>query len=189
MDDLRNLWQKQEVEEVKISVDELRLKAAKFQSRVRWRNLREQAACLFVIAAFSAMSFKIPQTIPRIAFALIIVGAVYVGWHIQRWASPKVVPAADLGRANCLGFYRSELERQSHLLRRIWRWYLGPMIPGFSVLLIYGIWAAPSGRRWFVVGYAIVAAASFWLIGRLNQNTARRLDGQIAELDRELGGA
>jgi hypothetical protein len=39
MDDLRNLWQKQEVEEVKmISVDELRVKAAKFQSRIRWRN-------------------------------------------------------------------------------------------------------------------------------------------------------
>ena len=31
MDDPRNLWQSQEVEEMKISVDELRAKAAKFQ--------------------------------------------------------------------------------------------------------------------------------------------------------------
>ena len=69
MDDLRNLWQNQEVEEVRISVDELRVKAAKFQGRIRWRNLREQAVCLFVIPAFGAMSLKIHQAVPRISFA------------------------------------------------------------------------------------------------------------------------
>jgi hypothetical protein len=185
MDDLRNLWQKQEVEEVRISVDELRAKAAKFQSRIRWRNLREQAACLLVIVAFGAMSLKTPQTIPRIAFALIIAGAIYVAWHIQKWGSPKVVPT-DMGRANCAEFYRDELERQRNLLRSIWKWYLGPLIPGLSLLVIYRIWVTPSDRRWFPIAYAVVAAAFFWLIGWLNQRVARRLEGQIAELDREL---
>ena len=185
MDDPRNLWQKQEVEEVKFSVDELRLKAAKFQSRIRWRNLREQAACLFVITAFGAMSLKTPQTVPRISFALIIAGAIYVGWHIQKWGSPKVLPA-DLGRASCAGFYRDELERQRNLLRSIWKWYLGPLIPGMSLLVIYGIWASPPDRRWFPIAYAVAAGVFFWLIGWLNQRAARRLDRQIAELDREL---
>jgi len=186
MDDLRHLWQKQEVEEMKmISVDELRVKAAKFQSRIRWRNLREQAACLFVIAAFGAMSLKTSQTVPRIGFALIIAGAIYVAWHLQKWGSPKVLPA-DLGRANCVGFYRDELERQRNLLRSIWKWYLGPLIPGMSLLVIYGIWVAPPDRRWFPLSYAVAAGAFFWLIGWLNQRAARRLEGQIAELDREL---
>jgi hypothetical protein len=186
MDDLRNLWQKQEAEEVKmISVDELRVKAAKFQSRIRWRNLREQAACLFVVAAFGAMSWKTPQTVPRIGFALIIAGAIYVAWHIQKWGSAKVLPA-DLGRANCVGFYRDELERQRNLLRSIWKWYLGPLIPGMSLLVIYGIWVAPPDRRWFPISYAVAAAALFWLVGWLNQRAARRLEGQITELDREL---
>ncbi len=185
MDDLRNLWRKQEVERVKISVEELRVKAAKFQSRIRWRNLREQAACLFVIAAFGAMSLKISQTVPRIGFALIIAGTIYVGWHLQKWGAPKVLPA-DLGRASCVRFYRDELERQRNLLRSIWKWYLGPLIPGMSLLVIYGIWAAPSDRRWFPIAFAVVAAALFWLVGWLNQRAARRLKGQIAELDREL---
>jgi hypothetical protein len=185
MDDLRNLWQKQEVEEVRISIDELRLKAAKFQSRIRWRNLREQAACLFVVALFGLMSLKTPQTVPRISFALIIVGAIYIAWHIQKWGSPKILPA-DLGRAKCARFYRDELERQCNLLRGIWKWYLGPLIPGISLLEIYGIWVAPSDRRWFPIAYAVAAAAFFWLVGWLNQRAARGLEVQIAELDREL---
>jgi len=61
MDDLRNLWQKQEVEQMRISVDELRAEAAKFKSRIRWRNLREQVACLFVIVAFGVMCVKFPS--------------------------------------------------------------------------------------------------------------------------------
>ncbi len=187
MDDPRNLWQKQEVEEVKISVDELRAKAAKFQSRIHWRNLREQAACLLAIVWFGAMSVKTSQIVPRIAFALIVAGAIYVAWHIQKWGAPGVLPA-DLGRANCAGFYRDELERQRSLLRSIWKWYLGPLIPGMGLLVIYGIWVAPSSKRWFPIVYAVAAAVAFWLIGRLNQRAARRLEGQIAELDRELPG-
>jgi hypothetical protein len=170
---------------VKIPVEELRLKAAKFQRRIRWRNLREQAACLFVIAIFGAQSLMMPQTVPRIAFALMIAGAVYIAWHIQKWGSPRVIPA-DLGRANCLEFYRDELERQRALGRSIWKWYLGPLIPGMSLLAVYGICVAPSGLRWFPIAYAVLAAACFWIVGWLNQSAARRLEGQIAELDREL---
>jgi uncharacterized membrane protein YfcA len=185
MDDLRNFWQNQEVEEVRISVDELRVKAAKFQNRIRWRNLREQAACLFVIAILGAMSLMMPQTVPRISLALMIAAAIYVGWHIQKSGSPKVLPA-NLGRANCVEFYRGELERQRNLARSVWKWYLGPLIPGMSLLVIYAIWAAPSHLRWFPIVYAVAAAACFWLIGWLNQCAARRLERQIAELDSEL---
>ena len=49
MDDPRNLWQTQEVEEMRISVEELRAKAAKFNGRIRWRNVREYVAALIVI--------------------------------------------------------------------------------------------------------------------------------------------
>lgn len=185
MDDLRDLWQKQEVEPMTISVNELRVKAAKFQRRIRWRNLREQAACLLVIMAFGVMSWKIPQTVPRLSCLLIVAGAIYVAWHIQKWGTPKVVPS-ELGRANCVGFYRDELERQRNLLRSIWKWYLGPLIPGMSLLVMYGIWATPADRRWFPITYAAAAGAFFWLVGWLNQRAARRLQGQIAELDREL---
>lgn len=182
MEDLRNLWQEQETEEMKISVDELRLRAAKFQNAVRWRNLREQAACLFVIVAFGVMSWKIPQTVPRISFALIIAGAIYVAWHLQKWGAPKRAPE-DLARATSVEFYRGELERQCALLRGVWKWYLGPLVPGLTLLVLWGIWVAGPERRWFPITYAVVAAAAFALIGWLNQRTARKLEGMITELD------
>ncbi len=185
MDEFRNLWQNQEVEEMRISVDELRAKAAKFQSRIRWRNVREQVACLFVIVFFGAICVKTPQTVPRISDALIVAGAIYVAWHIQVWGAPKSLPA-DMGRANCVGFYRRELERQRDLLSGIWKWYLGPLIPGMALLVTYAIVAAPPHRRWFPVVYAVAAAAFFWIIGRMNQRAAQRLSGQIAELDSEV---
>jgi hypothetical protein len=188
MDDPRNLWQSQEGEEMTISVDELRAKAAKFQSRIRWRNWREQAACLFVIVAFGAGFLKMPQIVPRISCALIVVGAIYIAWHIRRWGAPQSLPA-DMGRANCAGFYRGELARQRDLLRSVWKWYLGPMIPGLGLFVVYGIWIAPPGRRWFPVVYAVATAAFFWAIGWLNRRAARQLESQIAELDRELSGA
>ncbi len=185
MDDFRNLWQDQEVEEMRISVDELRVRAAKFQSRIRWRNVREQAAGLLAAVAFGAMCVKSPQTVPRIACALIAAGAIYIAWHIQVRGVPKSLPA-DMGRANSIGFYRSELERQRNLLSSIWKWYLGPLIPGMGLLIIYGIVTAAPGRRWFPIVYAVSACAFFWLVDWINQRAARRLSGQIAELDREL---
>ena len=186
MDDFRNIWQNQEVEQMKISIDELRAKAAKFQRRIRGRNLREQAACLFVIVFFGAMCLKGPQTVPRIACGLIVVGATYIAWHLQARGAPKSLPA-DLGRANSIGFYRSELERQRNLLSGIWKWYLGPLIPGMGLLILYGIVNAAPSRRWFPITYAVSACAFFWLVGWINQRAAKRLSRQITELDRELG--
>ena len=181
MDDLRNLWQNQQVEDMKISITELRAKAAKFQKRIRRRNLREQVACLFVIVAFGWMFYKSVAVGPRIGFGLIVAGAVYIGWHLYAKATPKALPS-DIGSANGLDFYRRELERQRDLLQDIWKWYLGPLIPGMAILVIGGILNAPPERRWFSSAYAMFCIALFWGIGRLNFRAARRLNGQIEEL-------
>jgi hypothetical protein len=36
--DLRNLWQSQERENVTITLEEIRLRAARFERRIWWRN-------------------------------------------------------------------------------------------------------------------------------------------------------
>ena len=185
MDEFRKLWQNQEVEPIRISIDELRTKAAKFQRRILWRNAREQVACLFVVLMFGAMCVKAPQTVLRIACVLVIGGAIYIAWHIHVWGRPTSLPA-DMGRANCAEFYRRELEGQRDLLSSIWKWYLGPLAPGMAVFVIYGIVASPPQRRWFPVAYAISALAMFWIIGHINQRAAKRLAVQISELDFEL---
>jgi len=181
MDDFRNLWQNQEADEMKISITELRAKAAKFQNRIQRRNLREQLACLFVIIAFGWMFFKSPAAVPRIGFGLIVVGAIYVAWHLWAKGTPNALPS-DIGSANCVEFYRRELEKQRDLLQDIWKWYLGPLIPGMAILVIGGILDAPPERRWFPSGYAVFCIALFWGIGQFNFRAARRLTQQMEEL-------
>jgi hypothetical protein len=181
MDDLRNIWQNQEVEEMKIPIAELRAKAVKFQRRVQWRNVLEQAAAVFVIAALGTSFFMTTAIVPRISYVLIVAAACYAAWQLRVRGASKPVPS-DMVGASCLEFHRRELEKQRDLLRNIWKWYLGPMVPGLALLVIWSIAAAPPARRWFPIAYAAVAALCFWGIGRLNRRGAVRLDRQIAEL-------
>lgn len=170
---------------MKISVDELRAKAAKFQSRLRWRNWREQVAAVVVIVGCAGAVWTTPHTVERIGYALLIAGATYVMWHLWLRGSAKSLPA-DMGRADCVSFYQSELARQRDLLRGIWKWYIGPLIPALALLSVYHIVIAPPGQRWFPVTYAVVLPAFLWFVGWLNLRAARRLDRRIAELDREF---
>ena len=99
MDDPRNLWQNQEVEEMKFSVEELRAKAAKFERLIRWRNWREYVAGLIVIVWAGMIVWRTPHTIERIGYGLIVVGLIYVMWHLRKWGSARSLPA-DMGRAD-----------------------------------------------------------------------------------------
>jgi hypothetical protein len=188
MDDPRNLWQTQEVEEMKFSLEELRAKAAKFQNRIRRRNIREYLAALVVVVLFADFLWKTPDTIQRIGFALVIVGALYYIWHLWKWGAAKFLPA-DLGRADCLRFYRGELERQRDLLRGVWKWAILPIAPGLTIGLVYGIVTASPLARWRSVLGAAIAAAIIVVIAWLNQRAARSLDTRIAELNRDLASS
>ncbi len=171
---------------MRISVEELRAKAAKFSKRIRRRNVREYVAGVIAIAWAGIYFWRIPHLVERIALALLIAAVIYSMWYLKKWAPPKSLPA-DMGRADCVRFYQSELERQRDLLRSIWKWGLGPFIPGMTLICVYFVVVPPSGHRWVSVANAVFQAAVFSVLGWLNLRAARRLDRRIEELDRELG--
>jgi small-conductance mechanosensitive channel len=179
--DVRSLWQKQETDDVQISVDELRRKASAFQKRIRRRNIREYAAAVLVIVAFSWFFVVSHELVPRISFALIVLSTFWVVYNLHRRGSVKAAPA-DMGRANSIQFFRGELERQRDLLNRIWSWYLGPFIPGMAILIAFNIVKNPRGKRLFTEVYAVFVVLIFWGVGYMNKRGARRLDRQIEEL-------
>lgn len=164
-----------------MSIEELRAKATKFQSRIRWRNVREYAAAVFVIVAFTMQAIRVSAPVPRIAFALIIAGTFYVVWHLHAWGAAEPLPS-DMGSESGIAFYRRQLERQRDLLGNIWKWYLGPLIPGFALLMGWMIVTLRPDRRWRPAVVAGMAVALFLAIGWLNRRAARRLDRQIREL-------
>jgi hypothetical protein len=166
---------------MRMSVDEIRQRAGKFQRKIYWRNAREYVAALVVLAIFGFDFWHTSDALARVAFGLIIAGTLYVMWNLHERGASRSLPA-DLGLASGLDFYRLELERQRDLLRSVWSWYLGPMIPGLVVLMVARGRTNPS-RLWPVglssALIALVFVSAWWL----NQRAARRLQGRIDELN------
>jgi len=173
---------------MKFSVEELRAKAAKFQRGIGRRNVREYLAALIVMGWAAVACWKTPELVPRTAFALLVAGAIFYAFYLWRWGSARRAPA-NMGAAACVSFYRGELERQRDLVQSVWKWAIGPILPGFVLLTAYNITVASPGKRWQQVGFLVLEAALLALVIWLNMRAARRLDRRIQDLDREVGAA
>jgi hypothetical protein len=179
-DDLRNVWQNQPVEKTTMPLEEIQRRSRRFEKRIDRRNLREYAGGAFVIAGFTYYIFKFPGPLIRTGCALIIAGSLFVMVQLYRRASPSKLPA-DLAVTASSEFHRRELVRQRDLLRSVWLWYIGPLVPGLAV---FEAGTMPQHSPWWM----FLLAALFFLAGFggivwLNRRAADRLDRQIAELD------
>lgn len=186
MDDPRNIWQTQEVEEMRFSVEELRAKAAKFHGRIWRRNLREYVAALVVIVFFGLAFWNARQVVARVAFGWIIAWSLFYMWYLWRWGSATPVPA-NMGSAASVGFYRNELARQRDLLRSVWKWVILPIVPALVLLTVYKFTSTGHGKLRQHIAGVLSEAVLLAVVAWLNMRAARRLDCRIAELDRDLG--
>ena len=183
------LWQNQKTEGVRMSVEQVRLEAGRFQRKISARNLREYAAALAVTVFFGWEFSRTTDLMVRIGFGLILAGTAYVVWHLLSLGSPGTLDE-QAGLENWIQFRRRELVRQRDLLRSIWRWYLGPMVPGLVVVIAASLRHGRSHLA-FVFGvtvYALAVAAFFVWGGRLNARAAEKLQRQIDELDEQSRG-
>src|ERR1035437_9119581 len=130
--DIRNVWQNQPLENTPMPLEEIRQKARQFEKQINRRNLREYIGAVFVVAAFTFYIFKFPSLTIRAGSALIIAGTLCIVVHIYKRASPGTLSVARALTAS-LEFPRRELVRQRDLLRSVWRWYIGPIVPGLVV--------------------------------------------------------
>jgi len=187
---IQQVWQGQEKEGVRMSVEQLRASAGKFQRRIQWRNAREYTAGLAVMLFFGGEFVRAAGApLVRVGFALTIVGMAYVLWHLLTKGGTARLPEAA-GRTSYLEFQRAELVRQRDLLRGVWRWYLGPLVPGMATLVTAFALANPRHVKNFAALVALEAvfmAGVLFAIGWLNARAAQRLQRQIDELDQERG--
>ena len=183
---MREIWQGQPTEGVRKSVEQIQASAGSFQRRIQWRNAREYVAAIAVVVFFGWEFSRTPDLLARIGFGLMIAGMFYMVWALLSRGSGRPLPE-DAGRSSFIEFRRSELVRQRDLLSSVWRWYLGPLIPGMAVLLAMSFNHAIRGGHTFpvvfVALFAVFVAAVFAGIARLNGRAARKLQRQIDELD------
>lgn len=180
-DDMRAVWQEQPPESAPISLTELRRKARSLHTTVRWRNLREYAGAALGGVTFGYYLWRFPTPLMRVGAALSIAGVLYVMYQLHKRGAARILPA-EMARNTCLDFHRRELERQRDLLRSVWRWYLLPLVPGLALFLL-GMAVEQLAGRWLPVAVVGgVCALGFFLVGKLNQSAARKLQDQIDAL-------
>ena len=176
-----------------MSLADIHVHAQRFQSRIRSRNMIEYAAVAFVIVAFGWMATSMPEPIVRVGAGLIVLGALYVCWKLHQLGRAATRSELDAGAQSWAAFHRAELMRQLEALRTVWSWYLAPFVPGMLVFLAGVSFTeanpAPFPVRLgvFLSGLGLMAGvlAVIWL---LNAAAAKRLDAEIAALDRARGG-
>jgi len=179
---MKELWQHQPVEGIPMSLEMIRKRAGKFEKKVLWRNIREYAGGLIAAVLLAWSLVKSHDVLFQVAFATLIGGLVYMAYQLHRRASARSMPV-DLGAANSLQFHRGELERQRDFISHIWRWYLGPLVPGLVVFTLASALADPSAHRLGKLALVdLVFAFSLVLVWRLNVRAARCLQRSIDEL-------
>jgi hypothetical protein len=181
-DPLQSLWLHQREAPFTMTLADLHAQTTRFQSRIRTRNFIEYAAAAAVVATFGWVAFIAGNPVAQAGAALVAVGALYVCWRLHMLASARAPDAAE----SCLAFHRGELIRQRDALRAIWRWYLGPLVPGLALFWIGVGLEQPTpvlGAIIAAIGLAI-GGGVFWGIGALNARAAEMLQKEIDALDR-----
>ena len=180
---LQELWQSQPVEGVKMSLEEIRRRAGKFERRIRWRNRREIVGCVLVSLIFAYFLIDTHQVLFRVSYGLFIAAMIWVAVQLHRKGSIKRVPD-NLGAPSSLLFFRTELEKQRDTIRNVWPWYLAPLVPGYVMLTIAYAVTFPRPVRWIgVAAFDAFIVLVFIGIWKLNVRAARCLQRMIDELD------
>lgn len=173
-DDLCALWQAQPVAPLALSAAEIREKAGALRGTITARNNREWVAAAFVGVFFAYLAITGDGLVERVGGGLTVAGTAFVAWYIRAHGTAQGLPGEGMP---CAAFYRRELVRQRDLLRGVWRWYLGPLVPGLAVLLIGGL-----VRSGFALGGTIAAVfvvGVFGGVGWINHVVAKELTRQI----------
>lgn len=120
MNDPQNIWQNQPTEPYRMSAGELRRRAHLHQTRARRKALLGIIAGILLGLVWARNCWKAEYLIPRLGWAVVSLWCIYLAWASYYWTWPaRLRPDAEVN--TCLEFYRSELDKQRHYLRHIWR--------------------------------------------------------------------
>jgi len=141
---LRAIWRGQSVTALQMTSRQLRVRAARFESAVRRRKLRDfvSFALVAVICAFGVL---LDNTLVRVGAALMILWALFSIYALHRFGFGDVVPG-DSSAQTCAAYHYRHLERQRDIALS-WPWGIGLAIPGF-VLVVIGLGGGARVPNW-----------------------------------------
>jgi len=187
MTDARKLWTQGSTAPVLVDPKEVAERAVAFRRKVRWSNLLEYVAGVFVIGVFTLCAclpdFVNLPPVSRIGAALIALGGVFVLTYLALRGTPANVRP----EVSTLAWHRAELERRHALVSSVVRWYLAPFWPG-TAIFVAGIAVHKAGRAGATRSAVMVIlfmVATNALIVWVNRRAARKLAAEIEALPRD----
>ena len=184
-DEICNMWQGQGIGSAPFTLEEIRRKSGKFRSQISRRNFREYLVSALLIPYFGYCAWTAGSPMMQAGNGLMMAGLVYMMYQLHKRAAASTAPG-DMGWKTCVAFHRAQLERQRDALAGIWKWYLGPLIPGFATIMTAScIVAFPRSMLagMLTLVCAGMVALALWWVGRLNQKAAAKIQKQIDSLD------
>lgn len=188
-DPVKAAWQSSVPEANLPPIETIRGWADTFYRKIRRRNRIEYAACAFVVPVFAGYAVFLHNPIARIGAVLVVLGTLFVAWQLRRLAA-AVPPPEAAGASTILAYQRDQLVRQRDALAKVFQWYLLPLLPGLTLMMLAPAIApgggVPRSAPW-QLGLAISYSA-FMGVWLLNRWVARKLQKYIDGIDALTGG-
>ena len=174
--DVQRVWRGQPKEHV-VSVDEIRVKAERFEQETRRSNIATAVLLAVLIAVEGWQIWREPALVERVGDALTIAAFVYAAYLFRGYAAVRSMPAG-LGRTASVDFYREQLARRADVADHPWR-YLVAFVPGVGLSLLGRAAERPAAQN---VAIAAFGVALFLTVAWVNRRSASRLQEQSDEL-------
>ena len=189
-DEMKDLWRNQKTEAPPISLRQLQHKARKLQEKTRREIYKLWAMGIGLAAAFLYALVSAQGAAQRVGLGILIVWAILVPLRAYRLLRPGAVPVDDAVTTS-IAFYRRQLERHSDYNRRIWLWFVAPMLIGIGFYLSPALAAivaesklAPKALPFFLL-LGIWFVVFLYLRHRKSRKLRRKLD-VLDELEKEI---
>ena len=120
----------------------------------------------------------------RIGAFLLAAGLVFVAYAAWRRNRPGRLPGIA---EDSISYAITRLAQRRDVLATAWIWLLLPLVPGMALLYAGAAMVPGIGLVWSIAGL-LVAAVAIGVIASFTVREARKLDAQIAELERQRNG-
>lgn len=155
-----------------ISMQELRMEIAVYESTIRRAIRVEMVACAFVAVVFCGFLFSPAAPVARIGAGVTAASAAFIYWFLHRHGRVDPV-SSDLGFAETVAAYRTDLERRQRLSKSYVWWYVTPLMTGMALMIVGPQLQRPGALRGALLT-ALVLAAFGVLLVLLQRGVARK---------------